>query len=391
MTRIDRRFLLGAGAAALAAAHARFAFAQGVGDKKLVVIILRGAMDGLSACAPREDGAYRGARGRLALTRGLALSDGFSLHPAFAFLHESWRAGELALLHACATPARTRSHFDAQDVLESGGAAVFAVSDGWLNRALAATPGGEGVALASTLPLILRGSAPASSWSPSFAPAAQDDTLARLADLYARDALLGPALAQASATNAIAAGMDGANRRGARVGPASYAPMAEAAARLINAPEGPNAAVLSFDGWDTHANQGAEQGQLAARFEGLDAALRALKSGLGAHWRNSVVLVVTEFGRTVAANGTGGTDHGAGALAMALGGAVRGGRMLGAWPGLARGALYEGRDLAPVNDVRALFASVLSQHWALDGATLRTRVFPDARGLVDFDSLIRAA
>jgi uncharacterized protein (DUF1501 family) len=309
-------------------------------------------------------------------------------------MHERWVAGELAILHACASPYRERSHFDAQDVLESGGQRVFEVSDGWLNRALAALPPGvrgEGLAIANTIPLVLRGSAPTSSWAPSVAPAASADTLARLVDLYADDQMLAPILAQAIETDALAGdqNMAGAASRRGRTGPAAYRPLAEAAARLMIAPNGPTAAVLSFDGWDTHANQGGATGQLATKLAGLDAALRTLKDGLGPVWSKTAVVIATEFGRTVAENGTGGTDHGTGGAAFVLGGAVQGGRMLGDWPGLARSALFEKRDLAPVNDVRELFMAVLSQHWGLERGVLTSQVFPGAPPLARHAGLIR--
>jgi uncharacterized protein (DUF1501 family) len=238
---------------------------------------------------------------------------------------------------------------------------------------------------------VLRGSASATSWAPSFAPSASEDTLNRLMDLYAGDALLGPALASAIETNAIASasGMDGMGGKARRNGPGAYKGLAEAAARLLSAEGGPAAAVLSFDGWDTHANQGGANGQLALRLAGLDVALRELRNGLGAHWPKTVVAVVTEFGRTVAENGTGGTDHGTGSAAFLLGGAVSGGKFGGDWPGLAPKALFQGRDLAPANDIRSVFMAVLQDHWGLDRDTLGRIVFPDANGVRSISGLLR--
>lgn len=390
--RYHRRTLL-AGLAALGIAPA-FAqdlrFAAGPADRKLVLIILRGAMDGLAAVAPFGDKHYAGLRGRLALPQDMLkpLGDGFGLHPSLGFLASSWDSGELAILHAAASPYRDRSHFDGQDVLESGGQAVFAIKDGWLNRALGTLPPdrkAEGVAIANAMPLVLRGSASAATWAPSFAPEADSDTLARLMDLYADDSLLGPTLAKAVETAALVedsgmAGMAGSARRG-RYGPGQYRLLAEAAARLLVTPNGPATAVLSFDGWDTHINQGGLDGQLAQRLGGLDAALAALRQGLGDTWRRTVVVVSTEFGRTVAENGARGTDHGTGGVALVLGGAVAGRRLLGDWPGLAPAALYQGRDLAPANDLRGLFASVLEQHWGLEPAVVSKTVFPGAGAL----------
>ncbi|MFN3910829.1 DUF1501 domain-containing protein [Hyphomonas sp.] len=398
MTR--RAALIAGGAVCLAGSAGALTISKRAGDRKFVLVILRGAMDGLAAAAPFGDPHYRAARGKLALAApgeaggGLPLTEGFGLHPNLAFLHDQWTGGELAILPACASPYRERSHFDAQDVLESGASDVFGASDGWLGRALSALPPGEpreAVAISGALPLVLRGSASATSWAPSFAPSASDDTLARLMDLYAGDTLLGPALASAIETNAIAAAsdMDSMGGKGGRAGPGAYKALAEAAGRLMSADGGPAAAVLSFDGWDTHANQGAANGQLALRLAGLDAALRALKDNLGPHWENTVVSVVTEFGRTVAENGTGGTDHGTGSTAFLLGGSVDGGKFAGDWPGLAPKALYEGRDLAPANDLRAMFMAVLQDHWGLGRSVLSRTVFPDAGGLRPMAGLVR--
>lgn len=399
---MTRRAALLAGGAFFAVSQAgALAVSKTAAERKFILVILRGAMDGLAAVAPVGDAHYAAARGRLALDAPgaksgvLPLTDGFGLHPNLAFLHECWTAKELAIIHACASPYRERSHFDAQDVLESGAAQVFGASDGWLGRALSSLPPElkrEAVALSGALPLVLRGSASATSWAPSFAPSANEDTLNRLMDLYAGDATLGPALASAIETNAIAAGagMDAMGGGGRRAGPGAYKPLAETVARLVSAPGGPAAAVLSFDGWDTHANQGSVQGQLALRLAGLDAALRALKDGLGADWSKTVVAVVTEFGRTVAENGTGGTDHGTGSAAFLLGGAVSGGRFGGDWPGLAPKALLDGRDLAPANDVRSVFMTLLSDHWGLERAVLDKRIFPDAGGIKTYPGLIRA-
>jgi uncharacterized protein (DUF1501 family) len=385
-----RRALLAAGGA-FALTQSSLAFASTPGERKLVLVILRGALDGLAAVAPVADPAYARLRGRLALPPEavLPLTDGFGLHPALTFLKQSWDQRELALLHAAASPYRDRSHFDAQDVLESGGQAVYAVNDGWLNRALG--PSRQGVAIAQTVPLVLRGPNTASSWAPSEAPDAAADTIQRLMDLYAGDPLLAPALAQAVATQAVAEGaaMAGMEARlGRRNGPGAYRAVADVAARLLMAPGGPAAAVLSFDGWDTHANQGSTQGALAFRLAGLDAALGALKTALGPRWRQTVVVVASEFGRTVAENGTGGTDHGTGGVALVLGGGVRGGRFLGDWPGLAPAALYQNRDLAPANDLRALFAGVLAGHWGLDQQTLTSQVFPGASSLRPIGGLL---
>jgi uncharacterized protein (DUF1501 family) len=389
----DRRgFLVSGTSLLLLGASAGSAVGQVAEDRKFVFVILRGAMDGLAAVAPYGDPDYAGLRGPLALqppggaTGVLPLTQGFGLHPRLPFLHSLWRDQRLAIMHAAGTPYRDRSHFDGQDVLESGGSRVFALADGWLNRALGIPSAGkrrEAVAVAKTIPLVLRGSVPVKSWSPSNIATAADDTVSRLMDLYAGDALLGPALAQAVETSTIVGKGTAANGMptGQAYGIGANLQLAQAVARLLATPGGPAAAVFAIDGWDTHANQGAATGQIASRLANLDEVLKSLKDGLGQTWNKTVVVVATEFGRTVAVNGTNGTDHGQGSVALVLGGAVKGGRMIGDWPTLARGRLYEGRDLAPVNDLRGLFSAVLSQHWGIERAALDSRVFPEARGL----------
>ncbi len=395
-TLTRRTVLQAAGALTLFHANSGSAAAAASAERKLVIVILRGAADGLSAVPAFADPDYARLRSRLAIAPpsekdgALPLAQGFGLHPQMPFLHSLWTEQSLAVLHAAASPYRDRSHFDGQDVLESGGAKVFAIGDGWLNRALAPPAAREAVGIGRTIPLILRGPAPVKSWSPSFIAAPNADTVSRLMDLYAGDPVLGPSLAQAVETSAIAGsanmpepgGMRGAYGAGANL------QMAEAATKLLSAPGGPAAAAMSIDGWDTHANQGAATGQIAQRFKNLDDTLKALKTGLGTHWAKTVVIVATEFGRTVAMNGTNGSDHGQGSVAFCCGGAVKGGRILGDWPGLSPKALFEGRDLAPVNDLRALFAAALAQHWGLDRTTLETRIFPDAKGLARFEGLI---
>jgi uncharacterized protein (DUF1501 family) len=291
-------------------------------------------------------------------------------------MHGLWQKGQMSFMHAAASPYRERSHFDAQDILEAGTAQLASARSGWMNRALAMLPTGpnqEGVAIGRTIPLVLRGPAKATSWAPPLAPESDSDTLARLGDLYAGDAMLSNALAMAIETDRIADGgsmMDGGAGRGRQ---GAYAPLASAAARILAAPGGPAAAVVSLEGWDTHANQGGAQGQLANRLEALDVAIKALREGLGPVWANTTVVIATEFGRTARVNGTGGTDHGTGGVSFLLGGAVEGSRMLGDWPGLSR--LYEDRDLVPANDVRHLFAQGLTQAWGLDRQAVLSGVF----------------
>ncbi len=392
LTLSRRRLLLsgltGAGLV-LPGAAGVFAQAPRAADRTLVMIVLRGALDGLAALAPVGERRYRELRGALALENGLPAPGPFVFHPALPTLAALFASGEALAVHAAATDYRERSHFDGQDRLES---ATAAVRDGWLNRALAimGADAPDAVGVGQSMPLMLRGAAPASTWAPAVLPGADDDTISRLMDLYASDPMLGPALAMALETDAAAASMTqesamgGLNARGA--GPRAYALIAEAAGNILAAPGGPGAAVLSFDGWDTHVRQGAQDGQLANRLAGLDEAILALRNRLQTQWDRTTLVIVTEFGRTVRVNGAGGTDHGVGGAAFLLGGGVRGGRIIGDWPGLDQ--LYQNRDLYPANDLRSLFKAVLAEHWGLDHRDLERSVFPGSAGAPAYSGLI---
>jgi uncharacterized protein (DUF1501 family) len=418
-----RHFLLGAGAllpAGLLASRLVFAApaAGKAGDARFVFVILRGALDGLAALPPVGDPAYAGLRGPMAV-QGPRLDDTFALHPSLAFLHESWQARELLPMHAVATAYRERSHFDGQDMLEGGGLAPHALQSGWLNRALAAGggPKDRGVALGANVPLVMRGPAEVSSWSPSKLANLRDETLQRLTDLYATDPVLGLRLADALASDAIAseaqhdaaAAADPGVAADAAMKPSMAMPGAaaasgtqpqrgagalsetiRAAAGFLRRDDGPRIAVLETTGWDTHANEGGSEGQIAGRLGALDAGLSEFSTALGPVWKNTTVLLATEFGRTAASNGTRGTDHGTGAAAFLVGGAVRGGRVLADWPGLAPAALYEGRDLRPTLDLRAVMKCVLREQLGVADRVLDGDVFPGSAGLRRIDGLTRA-
>ena len=428
----SRRFFLQAAAATTLSFGARLTLAApSKRAARFVFVILRGALDGLAAVPPYADPYYGQLRGTLAIPPpgaadgALALDGTFALHPALSFLHESYTAKELLVMHAVATPYRERSHFDGQDVLESGLTVPHAAQTGWLNRALAALPadaahGKElGVALGQNVPLVLRGPAPIASWAPSILPAIDDDTLQRIIDRYASDPVLGERLADALATDriasdamsespAFAAGPDRSARGAADAGSAggtapapsgalapqargaaSYLEIVRTAATFLRRPDGPCVAVFDTTGWDTHFNEGGAQGQLRTRLGILDQAMRAFRESMGESWSNTAVLLATEFGRTAAANGTRGTDHGTGAAAFLLGGAVQGGRVLADWPGLSPGALYQGRDVKPTLDLRAVARSVLHDHLHISTRALDGEVFADS-GVPNLNGLIRA-
>ncbi|MBM3538913.1 MAG: DUF1501 domain-containing protein [Alphaproteobacteria bacterium] len=393
------------GGALLGSLDATFALASAPTERRLIVVILRGALDGLAAVPPYSDPEYRRLRGSLALPENdgiLDLDGRFGLHPALAPLHGLYRAGEMTALHAVATPYRSRSHFDGQDVLENGVTGARDLKDGWLNRALGLL-GGErlGLAVGQSVPLILRGDVPVASWAPPEMPAADSDFLSRLSILYAGDAVLGPALQQGLQAQAMADGalgdvregqgrMSGDRMYGRAPRPQPLSGTAQAVGRLVAVANGARVAVIELGGWDTHANQGVINGQLANRLRDLGEGLAALKPALGTAWRQTAIAVVTEFGRTVAVNGTNGTDHGTGAAAFLIGGAVTGGRVVARWPGLGPSHLYEGRDLAPTLDLRAVMKGLLIDHLGLPADGVERVVFPDSRNVQPLREALRA-
>jgi uncharacterized protein (DUF1501 family) len=421
-----RRFLMSSGALAASTALPSVLFAHTGGSARLVVVILRGALDGLAAVPPYADPNYSVLHRELAIAApggadgALALDNTFGLHPSFGFLHERYLAGELVVFNAVASPYRDRSHFDGQNVLENGLTKPIGTADGWLNRALAALPPADNrrsaeraVAISQNVPLILRGEARVISKSPQATPDIDEDLLARLADLYSRDDWFSARLSEGVQTEKLSEGAhpaiqptmasqpDMASRlntaspqaQGAKVVPAApdqISAVSRMAATLMRSEGGPEIAVIEAGGWDTHANQGGAKGALAQRLAGLDKALRTLADGLGPLWPQTAVLIVTEFGRTAAMNGTRGTDHGTGGCAFLVGGAVRGGRVLADWPGLGRSALLDNRDLRPTLDLRSVFKAVLSEHMHIDARALATRIFPDSGGARPLQGLMRA-
>ena len=381
----SRRALLLGGASFAAWAYLpKFARAADGRDPRLIVVILRGALDGLATVAPVGDPDYAALHGSIALNSDGAhaatmLDSFFALHPSMPEFARMYRENHAAVIHAVATPYRDRSHFDGQDVLESGFAGPGRVQSGGLNRALEGLPRGERVmsalAVGPTTPLVLRGAAPTVGWSPVALPQADDDTAARLLELYRhRDPQLAKALTQGLQLDKVAQGDDMRPKPGIN----GMRVVARGAAKLMVADDGPRIAALAFDGWDTHANEGGPVGRLAQLLAGLDGALAEFESGLGTHWRDTAVVVATEFGRTVRINGTEGTDHGTGTIALLAGGAIRGGRVITNWPSLRPASLYEGRDLAPTTDLRVVIKGVLADHLGLSERVLAETVFPDS-------------
>ena len=359
--------------------------AQVPGPGRLVFVQLRGGFDGLAAVVPAGDPGYAALRGDMAFESGdlTPLTEGFGLAPGLTSLGEFWDANELVALQAMAIPYRTRSHFDGQAILETGLASPDGGADGWLNRLLQVMEGERSaIAVAAGMPRSLTGPFPVSTWSPVTLGAVGDGYLERLHFLYRSDRVLmnrfEAALQQRDATGDMgggaAGGGPGARRGGGIVG------IFEAAAKLIRVPDGPNVAEVEFSGWDTHANQGLRDGPLDRLLGQLAQGLTAFKRAMGEDWAGTTVVVMTEFGRTARPNGTRGTDHGTAGAGFVLGTRLAKSAVVSDWPGLADRQLYEGRDVRPTLDTRAVLKAVIEGTFDLTSAQA-DRVFPDSAGV----------
>jgi uncharacterized protein (DUF1501 family) len=384
ISKIDRRTFLTLAAATGAFALApRIAFAAGAQtDRRFIFIIQRGAADGLEALVPIGDPDYIRARPTIVqdpanLTKLDAM---FALHPALTETAKMYQAGEVLFAHAIATPYRDRSHFDGQNVMESGGAAPYAVRDGWMNRLAGLLPKTRTppTSFTESVPMALRGANRVTSYTPSKLPMARDDLMSRVELLYQYDPQLQSLWAAALEARGIASANDISDKSAATIG--------KLAATFLKKLDGPRIAMIETNGWDTHNLQARRSIQLLS---GLDAMLASLRDNLGPVWSQTVVLIATEFGRTVAGNGTGGTDHGTASLAMIAGGGVNGGRVLSDWPGLKSGALYENRDLKPTGSLDALIAGLSAEAFALEPARVAATLFPDGLKNKPLEGLIR--
>jgi uncharacterized protein (DUF1501 family) len=401
----SRRALLVTGGALVAWAHLRRAARAASGREPcLIVVILRGALDGFAAAGPVGDPDYASLHGDIALSltgehAALPLDGFFALNPAMPTFARLYQEGQATLVHAIATSYRERSHFDGQDVLESGYAGPGRTDSGWLNRAIGNLPGGDmvrgarGLGVGAVAPLVMRGAAPVLGWAPQIVPTASEDLAARVLDLYMhRDVALAAALRDGLETDKLATrdGLAGdiTKARGGMDQPNGMRQAAMGVAKLMAAGDGPSVAALAFDGWDTHANEGGATGQLATRLSGLDAAFEEFERGLGLKWKDTAVVAITEFGRTAKINGTIGTDHGTGTIALLAGGAIKGGRVIADWPGLKPGQLYQGRNLKPTTDLRAVLKGLLSDQFGLTEAVLAESVFPDSASVKPMPNLI---
>ncbi|MFP3563447.1 DUF1501 domain-containing protein [Paraburkholderia sp. SIMBA_030] len=349
----------------------QIAFANVATDRRFVFVIQRGAADGLNIVVPYAEPDYAKLRGALAIDASAAtrLDSTFALHPALAQTAAMYADRQALFVHAVASPYRDRSHFDGQNVLETGGASPYQMKGGWLNRLVALLPATResAIAFAPTVPMALRGTAEVTSYAPSALPQAPDDLLARVSQLYDQDAQLRPLWESAMAARGLA-GDAGARQDAASLG--------KLAAGFLSRDDGPRIAMIETGGWDTHS---AQNPRLTNQLKALDTMLAAFRDGMGPLWGKTTVLVATEFGRTAAANGTGGTDHGTGSVAMVIGGAVAGGRVIADWPGLRPGDLYEARDLKPTRSLDAMIAGVASETFGLDSQRTARALFGEVR------------
>ncbi|CAG4911992.1 DUF1501 domain-containing protein [Paraburkholderia gardini] len=378
-----RRFLsfAAAGAGAMLASS-QIAFASVETDRRFVFVIQRGAADGLNIVVPYADPAYANLRGALAIDPSSAtkLDGTFALHPSLAQTAKMYADGQALFVHAVASPYRDRSHFDGQNVLETGSTSPYQTKDGWLNRLVTLMPATRenAIAFAPTVPMALRGTAQVTSYAPSVLPQAPDDLLTRVSQLYDQDAQLRPLWKAAMTTRGLAGDAS------ARQDPASLGSLA---AGFLSRDDGPRIAMIETGGWDTHS---AQNPRLANQLKALDTMLAALRDGMGPQWNKTTVLVATEFGRTAAANGTGGTDHGTGSVAMLIGGAVHGARVLADWPGLGTSDLYESRDLKPTTQLDALIAGAAGESLGIDPHRAATALFGLAGSMRPLTGLVRA-
>lgn len=356
-------------------------------DNRFILVILRGAMDGLAAVVPYGDANYKLQRRGLALeTPGepggvLDLNGFFGFNPALEPLLPLYKQNQLAVFHAVASPYRERSHFDAQNLLENGTMRPGG-TEGWLNRALQALGGNKNTAIAfnQQVPLVLQGKLEAASWAPKGRDIdPRGDYMQKLGELYKRDKILGAAYTEALQTQQMAEEAlprDDMMASGKAKGTDQLSIAAHTASAFLAKESGPRVAVLEAGGWDTHARQGTTGGQLYNHLSDLGKALALIPQQMGPVWNKTAVVVVTEFGRTVAENGTDGTDHGTGSVALMLGGQVNGGKVYGTWPGLADNNLYQGRDLMPTTDMRSLFKTALYAQMKAPQDMLENTVFP---------------
>lgn len=390
----SRRQVLTGSLASLAATGlpwSNVALAAAPTDRRLVVILLRGGLDGLSLFPPYGDRYYQEARGPLAIRDAIELNDFYGLHPAADALLPFWARDELLLFPASAPPYHGTDHKAAQSVLDGGGPEPGRPSTGWLNRVLESWEGPSGLAAQHNIPFILQGPTEVDRW--------QADRLKPLKGLRERLDFINetdPVLAHALALTTRQHQNDRDNLPHAASAPGSatltpfdQATIATYIGRNLASENGARLAVMECAGWDMHYRQGAETGRQARRFTALSASLENLAAGLGSVWNKTVVVVASEFGRTVSPNAWKGTDNGGATATLVIGGAVKGGRTLGKWPGLSPDRLRDGA-LAPTIDTRSIFKAVLAEHLKLSAGRINKTIFPDSNGAKAISGLMRS-
>jgi uncharacterized protein (DUF1501 family) len=374
----------------------RLTFAATGSDTRFLFVLLRGGLDGLESVPPYGDPGYQAIRGALALSPSAMrpahkLDNVFALHPSFDHAAQLYAQGQFMPVVAAAPPYWGRSHFQAQNCVENGTSRPDGAQTGWLNRCIACMPGVDGLACAAVMPLTMRGSAKVETWSPPLPTEVNPILLQRLQPLYAADVRLAAPFARAVAQQQnspvpeSSAGMGGKPGKGQRGG---LPVMMAAAGGFMGKTEGPRVAFVEDDGWDTHANEAAI---VTRKIAELDAGLKAFHQAIGSRWSRTIVVVATEFGRTAHINGTGGTDHGTGGSMFLAGGALRGGRVAGNWPGIRASELYQNRDVHATTDFRSVFKGVLAAHLGIAESLLESRVFPGSAKAAPMAGLVVAA
>jgi uncharacterized protein (DUF1501 family) len=399
MSTNRRRFLQGAVMAGAAVTMCPgLVLAQARTDRRLVIVIQRGAMDGLAAVAPYGDVNYKSLRGDLALSPDalLRLDGNFGMPQSLKPMYDMFTAGELAIIHAVASPYRERSHFEGQSVLELGSTGQpYSLDSGWLNRVVSsinARDNSLGLSFGESIPMMMRGPVKVGSYAPTALPELNNDFMSLLEASYAHDKLFKDALDQGlylqQHTSDV---MNGDEKEMAKQvnSPKAFNALCRIAGQWLARPDGPRLATIEIGGWDTHVAQGTEAGRLANNFDILARGLDTLKQTLGPEWKNTTVVTLTEFGRTARPNGNKGTDHGTASVMFIAGGAVRGG-LFGNWPGLSASQLYQNRDLMPTTDIRAPMKGILSTLYGLSPATLDHDIYPDSGSAAQMNGLIRA-
>ncbi|SIQ21315.1 MULTISPECIES: DUF1501 domain-containing protein [Acidiphilium] len=392
-----RASLLGLATIAVAG-RAKLALASAPTEQRLVVVLLRGALDGMAAVVPYGDPNLQSLRAALVPPQSTLLDLGgfFAFHPALKNLHALYQQNEVLPVHAIAGPYRTRSHFEAQDFLQTGIDQV-GITSGWLNRLIAELPSGgvtgQGLAVGMGMPLLLRGPTPVASYAPAGFAKPSPALYANIAALNRPDPMFGPAIAEglraARFDHATLddPSMDDAADHTMAAPPQAYGfpALARAAGTLLAAPGGPRIAAFQLEGWDTHGNQ---MNLLHPPLADLDAGIATLRTAMGPAWANTTILVITEFGRTARINGTHGTDHGTATVAFLAGGCVAGGKIRTTWPGLNPTQLFQNRDLAPTADIRSLAKGVIQAQFHLTPTAL-ARVFPNSSDAAPMAGLLR--